>query len=331
MNEFEKYLLTKETTAVDKQQLMAMAKRATVRYIDENTSLNDSITDMAKESSLNEEQVKRVVEYANNATFAALFKNNYDKNITFPMADTNTVLGGVRETKEKTSEAIVSTTKGKYIPGSEYVDLEEAFKTSEDLEKSASVDVASKKKEYLNLRQEMDSLNHDRTVLAANLMDKLGSLRDLCKEASESGYTPSTIGAVILDSDPSKGLQDVITEFVGADAVDFSTKEKLGMMGYSIEPGNPISGLTQDLEAVSNKLISSQQAITRTQMAMTELLGVLKGPEIGSPAARLFNPPGGTPMMDASPQAGAMPGQAPAPGPAPGAAASLFAPKGPAQ
>lgn len=332
MNDLEKYILTKESASLDRAQLLAMGKRAMTRYVEEDKSLNDAITEMAKEASLNEEQVKRVVEYANNATFAALFKNNYDKNITFPMADSNTVLGGVRETKEKISEAFMTSKTGAYIPGEEYVDLDEAFKTSEDFQKTAEADLTSEhSREYLDLSQTLYELNHDRTVLAAELMEKLGSLRALCKEASSEGYASSTVGAVILDASPSPGLTEVIGEFVGSEYVDFTSKEKLGMMGYSIEPGNPMSGLTQDLEAVSNKLITSQQAITRTQMAMTELLGVLKGPEIGSPAARLFNPPGGTPIMDASPQAGAMGPDAQA-GPQPQPAISqLFSPKGPAQ
>tara|TARA_Y100000114_G_C11764016_1_gene332037 strand:- start:4268 stop:5257 length:990 start_codon:yes stop_codon:yes gene_type:complete len=329
MNDLEKYLMTKEPTRVDKEQLMAMAKRAAARYIEDDVSLNDSITGMAKEASLTDEQVKRVVEYANNATFATLFKNNYDKNITFPMADTNAVLGGVQETKEKVSEVIVPSDSNGYIPGQEYVSLEEAFKTSDDFQKTASVDDTSKnKKQYLDLTQELHNLNHEKTVLSAALIDGLNSMKDMCKEASADGYAASTVGSVILSAGPSKGLVDVIQDYVGTDLVDFSSKTKLAMMGYSPVPGNPMTGLTQDLESVSNKLITSQQAITRTQMAMTELLAVLKGSEIGGPAARLFNPPGGAPMMDAPPPEGAPAGGMPPQKPA---AAQLFSPKGPAQ
>jgi len=327
MNDLEKYLLTSDSTKVDRAQLLSMAKRASVRYMDEDVSLTDSITEMAKEASLTDEQVKRVVEYANNATFAALFKNNYNKNITFPMADTNAVLGGVRETKEKVSEARVSTNYRKYIPGEEFVDLDEAFKTSDDFQKVAHVDnTAANTRDFLDLSQELEGLSHEKTVLSAALIDGLGSLKDMCKEASADGYAASTVGAVILTGAPSPGLVDVIREYVGDDLVDFSTKNKLAMLGYSAMPGNPMTGLTQDLESVSNKLIASQQAITRTQMAMTELLGVLKGNEIGSPAARLFNPPGGTPMMEApAPEASA------APAAAQPAAAQLFSTKGPVQ
>ncbi len=333
MNELEKFLLEKQSGAsVDKERLIYMGKQAASRYICDDVSLNDSITEMAKESSLNEEQVKRVVEYANNSTFASLFKNNYDKNITFPMADANSVIGGIEATKAKTAEVHMPNTDDKYVPGQEYVSLEDAFKTSDDFEKNASADNTSENKiAYLNLSQELESHKHDKTVLAAALIDKLEELKLLCKEASAEGYNASTLGAVIIDAGPSEGLRNVITEYVGEELVDFSSKEKLAMMGFSPVPGNPMTGLTQDLESVSNKLITSQQAITRTQMAMTELLGVLKGHDIGSPTARLFNPPGGTPMMDASAGAGSMPGEA-APQPAPQPAASqLFSVKGPAQ
>lgn len=328
MNELEKYLLEKQSAAVDKERLIYMGKQAASRYICDDVSLNDSITEMAKEASLNQEQVKRVVEYANNATFASLFKNNYDKNITFPMADANSIMGGVDATKEKTAEVRMPSSNDNYVPGQEYVSLEDAFATSDDFQKQASVDnTPENTKKYLNLSQELQSYMHEKTVLAAALMDKLSELKSLCKTASVDGHSASTVGAIITDAGPSAGLTSVIEEYVGEDLVDFSSKDKLAMMGFSPVPGNPMTGLTQDLESVSNKLITSQQAITRTQMAMTELLGVLKGHEIGSPTARLFNPPGGTPMSDASPEMGAMPAE-PAPQPA---AAQLFSHKGPAQ
>lgn len=310
-----------------------MGKRASVRYIEEDVSLNDSVTEFAKEASLTDEQVKRVVEYANNATFASLFKNSYDKNITFPMADTNAVLGGVRETKEKVAEAIMTISK-KYIPGEEYVELDKAFETSEGFVKAASVDRTSEyARDYLDLKQEFSETSREQTVLASDLLHKLATLHTLCKQASADGHSSSTVGSVILSAEPSDGLVSVITEYVG-ELADFSSKDKLAMLGYSVTPGNPMTGLTQDLEAISNKLVSTQQTITRTQMAMSELLGVLKGHEMGSPAARIFNPPGGTPMSPAPAPAEAGPGMgqidpgmaqaSPAPQPSIG---QLFSPK----
>tara|TARA_B100000886_G_scaffold287964_1_gene212758 strand:- start:977 stop:1939 length:963 start_codon:yes stop_codon:yes gene_type:complete len=300
MNDLESYILSKEANRVDREQLLAMGKRAASKYIDEDVSLNDAITEMAKEASLTDEQVKRVVEYANNATFNVLFKNTYDKNITFPMADSNSVLGGVRATKEKVAEVRMPTKSSKYIPGQEYVTLEGAFETSDDFEKNAEVlDVHAKTKEYLDLKQELSNLNSEKTVLSSALIDGLHSMKDMCKEAAADGYSPETVGAVIMHANPSNGLAQVIQEHVGVGLANLGSKDKLAMMGYSVQPANPMTGLTQDLESVSNKLISSQQAITRTQMAMTELLSVLRGSEIGGPTARLFNPPGGTPMMPA--------------------------------
>ena len=188
---------------------------------------------------------------------------------------------------------------GKYIPGEEYVSLDAAFKTSDGFVKEASVHSQKESvNNYLDLKQTLHNTTQEQTILASDLFHKLGSLRALCKQASAEGPSASTVGAVILSAEPSSGLVDVIEEHVG-ELVDFSSKDKLAMMGYSVTPGNPMTGLTQDLESISNKLITTQQTITRTQMAMTELLGVLKGHEMGSPTARLFNPPGGTPVAPA--------------------------------
>ena len=62
-------------------------------------------------------------------------------------------------------------------------------------------------------------------------------------------------------------------------------------------PGNPITGLTQELEGVSSKLVMAQQAVARTQMAMQELLSILRGPDMSSPTSLVFG--GGGPQSAA--------------------------------
>jgi len=57
----EKYLLTKEDSGVSSSELRHMGKQAAVRYVQQETPLNDSVAEFAKKSGLNLEQIKRLV------------------------------------------------------------------------------------------------------------------------------------------------------------------------------------------------------------------------------------------------------------------------------
>ena len=149
MTDFEQYLASKGRPNLDKEQLQSMAKRAAAKYINDNAPLNETIEGFKKESSLNDEQVRRVVEMANTETFLQMFKQGYDKNVSFDVADASSILGG-QSSEEKTASPL-PVIRSSYVPGQEYVSLEDAFASS-GLEKAASEDewTATKVKEYLS-------------------------------------------------------------------------------------------------------------------------------------------------------------------------------------
>lgn len=77
--------------------LQSLGKRASVAYLSGGTSLNDAIIKLAREHpSISTHQVQRVVEFANQETFARLFADNEkyasDKNIEFDVADPGDIL-----------------------------------------------------------------------------------------------------------------------------------------------------------------------------------------------------------------------------------------------
>lgn len=325
--DFEQYLSSKEDTAVSPETLKQLGGKAAALYIKEERPLNESIAEMAKESSLNLEQVKRVAEYANNATFAHLFKGSYDKNITFPMADASAVMQTKNETREKTASKTVLP-KGKYIPGQEYVSLDEVF-GAEELEKEAGMSDTERSilaKRFLDLKIERDNLSIEVDGLADTFATKLSSLKHLCEQAQAEGYSTSTIGSAIESANPSEGLRDVIDIDFG-DLVEFGYSEKLAMHGMALMPGNPISGLTQDLESVSGKLVGAQQAMHRVNTSMSELLTILRGPDPGHTMAnQVFNPGGMGSQPAPPPQGAAQAVPSPAGGP-PEAASSMHSPQ----
>ena len=143
MTDFEQYLVSNERPKLDKEQLQTMAKKAAAKYVNEKVPLNDTIKELSKESSLNDEQIRRVVEMTNTETFLHLFKQGYDKNVDFDVADASIVMSGTPVDTEKKA-APVFVPKDKYVPGQEYVSLDDAFQ-AEDQEKVASDEWSSEK------------------------------------------------------------------------------------------------------------------------------------------------------------------------------------------
>lgn len=294
MEDLEKYILSKEDCAVSSDQLKAYGRRATSRYLEDKVPLNDSIRDMAKEANLNHEQVKRVVEFANNDTFVSIFKSGFGENITFPMADSNAVMQGMHE-PAMAKVASLEVVRNKYVAGQESVSLDKAFGYKGGMEKVASVDRSKVKLAYLSDKNRLDDYKATKELLGTAFELKLGELTTLCKQAAADGYSPEVIGAAVEKASPSRGLLSVISG-VMPDTIEVGHLAKIAMGGYMV-PENPITGLTQDLESISQKLIATQQSVQKTQASMTELLSVLKGPEMSpSPGAQLFQQSAPAPM-----------------------------------
>lgn len=323
MHEFENYLLNKEDSGVSPSELRHMGKQAAVRYLQKDTPLNDSIAELAKEAGLNLEQIKRVSEFANNDTFAAMFKLGFAKNITFPMADASAVSQAMHAPKEKTAsiKREVIPSRMRYIPGQEAIDIEAVFGGDQDTEKLASYsDPATRDStnKFLDAHREHRNASADKEALGDIFHIKIAALKDLCKEASRSGNSAGIIGYAIESANPSKGLLEVIRDSIGD--IEFGHGAELEKIGMGMMMGNPITGLTQELEGVSQKLVMAQQAVAKTQMAMSELLTILRGPDMSGPTAQVFG--GGVPMPGGPPAGPTPMAGPPAGGPPPPAGAS---------
>lgn len=87
------------TSRVSTSDLESFGRRASLMFTEEGTPLNEAIVKIAEEHpTITSEQVQRVVEFANRATFQEAFeKKAGDKNIEFSIADPNVVLAALNE------------------------------------------------------------------------------------------------------------------------------------------------------------------------------------------------------------------------------------------
>lgn len=98
MNIFESLLTGSQPTGVSPELLETLGKQAATRFLEDGTSLNESIAKLASEhAQLENEHVKRIVEFANNETFQHLFEKSADKNVHFPLADPGVVIRDLKD------------------------------------------------------------------------------------------------------------------------------------------------------------------------------------------------------------------------------------------
>lgn len=208
------------------ERLELMGKEAATLLIDKGIPLNESITKLAGEyPDVNAEQVKRIVEFANQSAYLAL----HDKNKTagaeasypqFELADANRVLGdlsdGARPTRVTDTDIAYSRLpeKPKISTAKLEAEFEEMFvgdKRAQVLDFSTDtvVDhIMSTKEHLVALRQSLESSAEQLDLMSkdahAELYDMTkrhilegGSLADIIKVAHSSGV-PSDQAAVVL-------------------------------------------------------------------------------------------------------------------------------------
>lgn len=168
MSDFERFLASEFKPTVDTEDLKSMAKKAAAKFLKKEASLNDAIKGMVKEAGLNDEQVRRVVEMANTETFVNLFKQGFENNVDFDVADFNEIY---EPPKEKEASSRWESPKS-YIPGQEYVSLEEVFST--ETEKTASADPYEK---FFSVRDKVKTAGSELDTTANELELAANSVR----------------------------------------------------------------------------------------------------------------------------------------------------------
>lgn len=340
MTAFEDFLSSKEPDEVSAEKLRYIGKKAASNFVENKTPLNDALADLSKEASLNYEQIKRVVEFANNETFSQLFKLGYDKNVTFEMASAPQV--AQKNSPDKTKVAsFVEPAKVKYVPGQESASVEDIFtKTANvgkvktlmargmSLEEAVKAAYPDYTPEQTKQFMEMYKGRLEKSASAeVSISEKSREFLDLSREkdrlesdlvclGDEFTVKLASLEGLCKEASNSGNPPAVIASAIMAgapskglvdvikdkvgDLADFDSGTKLAFGGM-IAPGNPVTGLVTDLENTSSKLVATMGAVQRAQMGMTELLSIIKGPAPMG-AASLFGQ-GGMAVPAGPPQA----------------------------
>lgn len=321
--DLEQYLSSKTDCgpSVDADTLKLYGHKAAMQFVGEQRPMNDSIVQMAKEASLNQEQVRRVVEHANNVAFSQMFKAGFSQNITFPMADASAILQHL-ESPMQVKQASIEVPRGsRYVPGQERVSLESAFGYSavtRAIEKTAApkIDRAALTRQYLDKLGHVREMRSDIESLADSFESKVAQLDNLIKQARAEGYDPDVIGSCVSAASPSDLMRRYLGDRYG-DLVSMGSLDKLAQMGMEVM-ANPITDTVGILQGMQEQLFQLQDSIQAAQDQVSQMLSTMQQPIHEDPAEKLFRPsapqmaqqpPQPTQPTPGAPMAGPSPGQ----------------------
>ena len=297
MHDLESYLSVCSPAEVTPQQLKTWGRLAASELVTNNVPMNTTIQGFIKESSLNPEQVKRIVEEANNVAFLEIKKaGKWDRNIEYPVADFDVICGAAPlEVGQTKVASVLVGNKPDYIRGAEGVSLESMFGWDGGRVKTASAPTPQAKP--WQLQHQLHELQSDVAGEYLEVQDLLTKVAQVSYEAARY-HAPEDVGLAIIQACETKGVLDLIKS-----AMDNRVAFTKSAMGPNMAPSpmSPFTGLVQELEAASMKLMMSNQQMQQTQIAMDALLTTLRGPTGAMGAQPQFQPAPGEQQMAAPP------------------------------
>jgi hypothetical protein len=98
MDPFQSLLTQPSAPSVAPEMLEMLGHKAAAMLTQEGVPLNDGIRQLiAQHPDLNNEHVRRVIEFANTKAFQEMFQNNQDKNVHFDVADPGVVIRDMKD------------------------------------------------------------------------------------------------------------------------------------------------------------------------------------------------------------------------------------------
>jgi AraC-like DNA-binding protein len=150
--------------------------------IGQKIPLNDSISKLATQMDMTHEQVRRLCEASNNATFGKMFqakdKTASDRIVEFDVADADAVLGGAIKEAGYVSGADNVIALSEYRPLVEDLDEEPVIKTA-----SADEPISHARREVdaRTIRKTLDHLRHEKLAAEMAYQDSILNIRNRFK------------------------------------------------------------------------------------------------------------------------------------------------------
>lgn len=163
-------------------ELKRMAAQVVARFLTNKTPMSEATADIAKDRSLNSEQIKRLIEISNQVAYLKLLEKATDRTFEFPLASFEEVMAILATPDETMSKEASHKRSPMDIVNSE-PELEKAASEVEDEEgflKRASTQekVAMLNKEMYRAKGKLEKLAFEEQVVLRDLLTRAVELRE---------------------------------------------------------------------------------------------------------------------------------------------------------
>jgi hypothetical protein len=249
--------------------------QAASAFVNDNVPLSSGVAEIVKKAGLNKEQAQRVVEEANNRAFATLFRAGYKGNIEFPLAK----LAEVSDICWPPAAPMNKTASRIQIPRQSSQTFFDAAFPPRNIEKTASVltvnNLDNERALYAKLLVQEKALASQVDGLETAVMVKVASLNRVIEQARNERHSESAIELCIRAAGAAAPLERVLLEDNGV--APTGDLEKMAALGMLPDPGNPITGLVQELDSVVAKLDMLQPVLEQARADIGQLQSILRG------------------------------------------------------
>lgn len=209
--------------SADQTRYQQLGKEAAELMVEHGTDMNKTIKKMASANSFNPEQVKRVVESANNAAFSSLFKKEAGY-VTFPVADVQQIVTGEKQKVKVAAEQphplsdVATDTVATQLFGegclekvaeeeapANIVDITQKARHAADRVEDARTDALNKLGQLQDFTQEMVTMEQagksdiQRALVLSGHDDNLAKLA--CVKVEEEDDIPIFEGEILVDGE----------------------------------------------------------------------------------------------------------------------------------
>lgn len=310
MNPFDDLLTEPNPQQISPELLEMLGHKASSMFSEGGVSLNDGIKKLAAENpGLNDEHIRRIVEFANTTTFQHLFEKEADKNIHFPVADPGVI---IRDLKDGGSPAhdgkSIGGSKSDYLSappkGGDTGDaqLSEMFGGKPDvggLNKLASAEPESIHSGHAN---PIDDI-YDTHVAMRSTRDELGIQNDstfiLFKEAQEDFYKVAKGEVMSYDGAGLSGVISAVTYIAGKEKAaaaipgvvsrlledglspEFLSGSLAKTAGDVINPAHPLVTSWHHMAKLAEERVILEESISEVDAGLQKTAAALKQAGLG--------------------------------------------------
>jgi hypothetical protein len=207
MNTFFEKLANSSLPGQTSEHLKLLGKRAAGNFMrKEAENLNEAVASVVQEENLNKDQVRRVAEMANQATWKELFHEGGERDTVFDPADAESVLGELSSTPDAVYDDARSLDYYNDVPNqTQDVDWEETFGVKEGTpEYEALSQTGEEESDLKKVASEMDLARYGIDKLSAELAVAGEEFYQMVKQA----HLNDDLGVLQISKAVGQAVQD---------------------------------------------------------------------------------------------------------------------------